>query len=133
MNRLPSHLGVRQHELAQQRQLGPEPGHGGVQVRHVVEDGDVVQSAVIDFVLETLEQDVVAHGVVARLGLRSRHQKNAVRAAAVLPHVWVLLQPQRALRVPVGDRRAQRVWIAYLWIIVLLLVRGAEDAARLMT
>jgi hypothetical protein len=131
----PLHLRVRQHELAQQRQLGPEPSHLVVQVRHVVEDVDVMHPAVVQLVLQALEQKVVAHGIIARLRLRPRHQQDPVPAAAVGSHAGVPLQPQRALRVPVADRSAQRVRDATrvrLWIpLVLLLARVAEHTSRL--
>ena len=137
----PLDLRVREHELAQEGQLGPEPGHLVVQVGQIVEDVDVVQPAVVHFVLEALEQQVVAHGIVAGLGLGPRDEQDPMVSSAVGLQGGMLLQPQRALLVPVANTRAQRIggcsagWICVRVQLAALLLEQAfvgdgEDTAR---
>uniref|UniRef100_A0A804R5K2 Uncharacterized protein n=1 Tax=Zea mays TaxID=4577 RepID=A0A804R5K2_MAIZE len=53
-------LRVREHQRAQDRQLGPEPRQLGVEHRVAVEDVEAVDAAVVHLVLERAEEDVVA-------------------------------------------------------------------------
>jgi len=55
---------VRQEQRPDERELGPESGHLGVEQRHVVEDLDAVDAAVVDLVLDGLEEVVVTDGVL---------------------------------------------------------------------
>jgi len=101
---------VREEQRPQEREFGPEAGHLGVEQRHVVEDLDAVDAAVIHLVLDGLEEVVVPDGVLAGLGRGTRDEQHPrldvveegrrLRVAAV---------PGGALLVPVGDLGAQRV------------------------
>jgi hypothetical protein len=103
-------LRVREEQRAEERELGPESGHLGVEQRHVVEDLEAVDAAVVHLVLDGLEEVVVADGVLARLGRGARDEQHPrldvvdegrrLRVAAV---------PRGPLLVPVGDLGAQRV------------------------
>ena len=101
---------MRREQRPDERELGPESGHLGVEQRHVVEDLDAVDAAVVDLVLDGLEEVVVTDGVLAGLGggagdeqhprLDVVEEGRRLRVAAV---------PGGALLVPVGDLGAQRV------------------------
>ena len=101
---------MRQEQRPDERELGPESGHLGVEQRHVVEDLDAVDAAVVDLVLDGLEEVLVTDGVRAGLGggagdeqhprLDVVEEGRRLRVAAV---------PGGALLVPVGDLGAQRV------------------------
>ncbi|KAG6550126.1 hypothetical protein Mapa_008082 [Marchantia paleacea] len=69
----PLDLRVTEHKLAQKWKFGPETRHFHIKMSHVVENLDIVKAAVVDFVLEILQDQVVSHWVVARFGLRTRH------------------------------------------------------------
>ncbi|KAG2614882.1 hypothetical protein PVAP13_3NG016090 [Panicum virgatum] len=106
----PLHLRVRQHQAPHQRDLGPVPRQLRVEVRHVVHDVDAVEAAVVDLVLDSLEQVVVAGGVVAGPRRRAGDDQDPRVAPRVAGReLRVPGQPLAALVVPVAHLGAQAV------------------------
>ncbi|TVU26914.1 hypothetical protein EJB05_29485, partial [Eragrostis curvula] len=107
----PLHLRVGQHEAPGQRDLGPVPGQVRVQVGRVVHDLHAgVEAAVVDLVLDRLEQVVVARRVVAGPRRRARDQEDLGLSLTVPGReLRVPGHPLLPRRVPARDRRAQLV------------------------
>ncbi|GER30988.1 cytochrome P450 [Striga asiatica] len=99
----PDPLGFRvgQHCGADGGGFGPEGEHLGLEEGVVVEDVDVVAPAVVHFVLEQLQEEVVADRVPARRRLRARHHEDPALGAG--GEGWVLSEPLPPLLVPVFD------------------------------
>nr|CAB3496185.1 unnamed protein product [Digitaria exilis] len=103
-------LRVRQEQRPDERELGPEAGHLGVEQRHVVEDLDAVDAAVVDLVLDGLEEVVVTDGVLAGLGGGARDEQHPrLDVVEERRRLRVAAVPVGALLVPVGDLGAQRI------------------------
>eukprot|EP00268_Persea_americana_P035279 TRINITY_DN3480_c0_g2_i1.p2 TRINITY_DN3480_c0_g2~~TRINITY_DN3480_c0_g2_i1.p2 ORF type:complete len:395 (+),score=55.19 TRINITY_DN3480_c0_g2_i1:1305-2489(+) len=105
----PLHLRMRQHQPSDQGQLGPVPGQLPIEVGHVVDDFDPMNSAVIDLVLDGFEKIVVSDGVVAGIGRRSGNEKDPGLPGYGIWVFRVLLEPDPALLVPIGDLGAECV------------------------
>lgn len=104
------HLRVGEEERADQGELGPEAGHFGVEEGHVVEDLNAVDAAVVDLVLDGLEEVVVADRVLAGVGGGSGNEQHPGLAGAEEAHpIRVAAEPLGALPVPIGDHGPQRV------------------------
>jgi hypothetical protein len=105
------HLRVGKHELADERKLGPKPRHLTVKMRHVVEDLDAVKAAVIDLVLDGLQEEMISHGVLTRGRSRTSDQQNPrTPAGQKVGECRIFRKPFTALVVPVGDLGAEAVW-----------------------
>ncbi|GJN31212.1 hypothetical protein PR202_gb19578 [Eleusine coracana subsp. coracana] len=103
-------LRVREEQGADERELGPESGHLGVEQRHVVEDLDAVDAAVVNLVLDGLEEVVVADRVLAWLGRGPRDEQHpGLDVVEEGRRLRVAAVPGGALLVPVGDLGAERV------------------------
>ncbi|KAG6553051.1 hypothetical protein Mapa_005388 [Marchantia paleacea] len=97
----PVHLGMVHHEHAQQRDFGPPSVEGWVRARHVVEELDVVQAAVVELVLGCFDVEVVADGPGARSGTCARDEHDAGFPPHRSSQVGILLRVRRSLLVPV--------------------------------
>ncbi len=105
----PFHFRMTQHELSDQGELRPEPGHFLVQMSHVVEDLDVVETTVIDLVLDGHEKVVISHGILARSWLGACHQKHPWFAFGGCGDIGISGLPYYALLVPVLDSWTQTI------------------------
>ncbi len=120
----PLHLRMPEHQLPDERKLSPKPSHLCIQMSHVVEDFDVVETTVVDLVLDGHEKVVISHGIFAGGGLRARDKKHSGLSFGRCGDVGMHCFPCLSLLIPVCDHRTQSIRfvriVAYLVFIVFV-------------
>lgn len=105
----PLHLRMRQHQPSDQGELRPVASKLAIEVRHVVDYLDPVETAVIDLVLDRFEEVVVPDRVVAGIRRGSGYEEDPRLPGDGIGEFRVLLEPDPALGIPIGDLGAEGV------------------------
>ncbi len=105
----PLHLRMPEHQLPDEGKLSPKPSHLCIQMSHVVEDFDVVETTVVDLVLDGHEKIMISHGIFAGGGLRARDKKHSGLSFGRCGDVGILCFPCLSLLIPVCDHRTQSI------------------------
>ncbi|KAL2318386.1 hypothetical protein Fmac_032262 [Flemingia macrophylla] len=117
--------------------MGPIVGELHVQMGQIVNDFDAVECAVVDLVLDGLEEVVVADGVVAGFGRGIGEEQDAGFASNEIRVLGVLEEPGAPFFVPIEDLRAQgeggvRVLEGRWFLLGVVGADLGQDAIRLL-